>query len=141
MHIVHIISSAYCASVLLSAVAHAQTDPRKEWHAVQVKCPADNGDVLETLKHRELGEVLTQLIQVRYQNGSAINVTIENPGSSAPRISVNLVTEDRAGARWYANLVLGWAEKDLRHFCLSQGDERIAAEKEITENRRKFGIR
>jgi hypothetical protein len=140
MKIVNPVLAAGYVFALTIAGANAQTDPRNEWHAVQVKCPAANGGVLETLKQRELGEAHTQVIQVRYQNGSAINFKIQNPGSSSPTISVNLLTEDDPNARNFANLFLDRAEKDLRHFCLSEGEERIAADKEIAENRRKFGI-
>jgi hypothetical protein len=156
-----IIASAYCASVLLSGSAIAQTVNRGEWDsqptvpgappwlAVEIKCPAGNASIFERVRRNVLGG--TEKFTVTYRNGSVskYSATVTKSGRETT-IHVEFlangtlfngeVTTD-AFTLAVANNFRNSIDKAMWHYCLSESEERIALGKEIAENRRMFGIR
>jgi len=137
----HLMLAAGCLFALTIVGAHAETDPRRTgWYLVQIKCPADNDGVLETLKRSNLKE--NQVIRIRYRNGAAVRFSISNPGMP----NINLIDVDLRSERMsksdqaFADFFLPDAAKALRHHCLSEPAERQAARAELEANRRKYGF-
>lgn len=143
------------ALALTAAGGNAQTadDPRGAWHLVQIKCPADNGGVLETRRRNELGD--TQIVHVTYRDGVAIFYSLQDFGTRAfyldydVQFDVGTQTEegvrktvhgDSFARRMAIVLVSPAANKDLAHNCLSDPAERSAARAEVEANRRMFGL-
>jgi hypothetical protein len=155
MHIALRIASACCASVVLSGSAVAQTDRPVPWFVVEVKCPADNAGVYESVSLNVIGK--TKMMTAHFANNRVIkySVKIDTPERkdshpfNVEYTADGLVLSSEGDGQLetssavieFSNRYRDQLDQHLRHYCLSEGDERIAAGKEIAENRQKFGIR
>jgi hypothetical protein len=77
--------------------------------------------------------------EVEYRANSVF--TSPHCDANAPAAECGPQIETDPDVLTFVNVVRDDLEKAMRHFCLSEGAERIAADKEIAENRRIFGIR
>lgn len=116
---------------------------------VAIKCPAENNGTLEIVRGNQ-SDGSTHTITVGYKNGRASFLRFSKNGNVT---GWNFVTDDymfyrpsrpnemRTNVRELMHETRDIADKALRRFCLSEGEERKAALAEIKENRRKLGLR
>jgi len=145
---------ACCGVAVSVASGSAQGSNERTLLLVEIKCPVDNKDMLESIRRNALGE--RQEFTVEYKNGKASHVIISKvqPKSEPDRwFGWNFLTNDfltqedaqknpdsRKGSETIADIFRDRADRELRRYCLSGPDERKKALDEIVANRKKLGL-
>jgi hypothetical protein len=157
MHIARIIASACYTFILLIGSAIAQTDLFDQndpyahfdtpWLAIETKCPADNASIYEEVRRNVLGETMKNTATYRDNSMITLFHIIKRPGLDDSTWVFDFIANKRIDGGTgpdtvtLSNFMRIAVDKGMRHYCLSEGEERIAAREEIAGNRRKFGIR